>query len=320
MTVVMRSSGVILLLLSAACFGAMGVTGTLAYEQGATVGTLLTTRFVVAAAVWWAVVLASRTSRAELRSISRGDAVLAFALGAVGYAGQAGGYFAALERLEPSLLALIVFTYPAMVAVAAVVIGRERLEARRVIALGLAFAGLVLVVSGAQTGALEPVGVGLGLATAAIYSVYILSSERVSTRLSPGVLATLVCTGAAVSLLPATALLGQLRPGDVTAEGWGWLVTIALASTVLAVSLFFAGLRRVGPTTASILSTSEPFVTVGLAALVLGDALTGAQLAGGLLMLAGVLAVTVRPRARRTVLTRRLAASRAALASASEAR
>ena len=61
-----------------------------------------------------------------------------------------------------------------------------------------------------------------------------------------------------MTLTAGSALLGDLHLGEVDPAGWGWLAGIALVSTVAAVSLFFAGLKRVGPTTASILSTVEP--------------------------------------------------------------
>ena len=72
----------------------------------------------------------------------------------------------------------------------------------------------------------------------------------------------------------------------------GWR-SIAVVSTVGAVGLFFAGLQRVGPTAASILSTLEPVVTVALAFVVFGESLGAAQLAGGALVLAAV--VVARP-------------------------
>jgi drug/metabolite transporter (DMT)-like permease len=63
------------------------------------------------------------------------------------------------------------------------------------------------------------------------------------------------------------------------------------------VSLFFAGLRRVGPTTASILSTAEPVVTVLLTFLVFGELLGPVQLLGGALVLGAVLVLaSYRPR------------------------
>jgi drug/metabolite transporter (DMT)-like permease len=91
-----------------------------------------------------------------------------------------------------------------------------------------------------------------------------------------------------------------LRPDEVSVAGWGWLACLAVVSTVAAISLFFAGLRRVGPTTASILATVEPLVTVLLAFLVFGEALGAVQLVGGALVLAAVPALHVNtPRRRR---------------------
>jgi drug/metabolite transporter (DMT)-like permease len=289
-----RSSGTILILLSAAAFGAMGVLGRLAYADGATVGTLLSVRFLLAAAVSWALLLGTRAGVAELRALSRRDGVLALGLGACGYAAQAGGYFTALTRIDPSLLSLLVYTYPAIVGVAAVGLGRERLDARRVLALACASGGLALVLAGSGTGALDPVGTVLGICTAFVYSAYILVSERVAGRLPSRVLAALVCTGAAGTLTVVSAALGQLRPSEVTAAGWGWLAVIALVSTVVAVALFFAGLRRVGPTSAAILSTVEPLVTVVLALIVFGDVLGPVQVLGGALVLGAVLVLNVR--------------------------
>jgi drug/metabolite transporter (DMT)-like permease len=195
-------------------------------------------------------------------------------------------------------LSLLVYTFPAMVAVAAVALGREALDRRRAAALGLASSGLVLVVAGAGAGALEPVGVALGLAAAVVYSTYILVSDGLAARVSPRVLSALVCTGAAITLTAGSTALGELRPGGPTAAGWGWLTCLAVVSTVLAISCFFAGLKRVGPTTASILATVEPLVTVVLAFAVFGERLGGVQLAGGALVVGAVLVLQLRLGAR----------------------
>ena len=110
--------------------------------------------------------------------------------------------------------------------------------------------------------------------------------------MSPVSLAALVCTGAAVALLVSTIALGQFRPGAICrSPGWGWLACLAAVSTVGAIGLFFAGLRRVGPTTASILSTVEPLVTVALAFVVFGESLGPLQLTGGALVLGAVFMV-----------------------------
>jgi drug/metabolite transporter (DMT)-like permease len=286
-------TGTALCLVSAAGFGAMGILGKLAYDEGATVGTLLSARFTLAAALFWALGAA-----AEVRSLARRDVAIALGLGLVGYAAQAGAYFAALDRIDPGLLALLVYTYPAIVAVAAVALRRERMDARRLAALVLASGGLVLVLGAAGTGQLDPVGAALGMVAALVYSAYILVSEGVAGRIGARVLAALVCSGAAVTLTAGAAVTGQLRPEAVTAAGWGWLACLAVVSTVGAISLFFAGLARVGPTAASILSTAEPVVAVLLAFLVLGDVLEPAQLVGGALVVSGVLVLRGRAPSR----------------------
>jgi len=283
----MPRAGTLLCLASAAAFGAMGIFGKLAYDEGATVGTLLAVRFALAAALFWILVVATGAAR-DLRGLSRRDLCLALALGAVGYSAQAGAYFAALDRLDASLLSLLLYTFPAMVTVAAIVLGRERANRRTAIALVLASAGLTLVLTGAGAGALDPLGTLLGIAAAVIYSAYILTSASIAGRVSPLVLSALVCTGAATTLTLAGVAGGDMHLDSVSATGFGWLAGIAVVSTVGAVSLFFAGLKRVGPTTASILSTAEPVTTVLLAFLVFGESLAAVQLAGGALVVSAV--------------------------------
>jgi drug/metabolite transporter (DMT)-like permease len=288
----MRTSGTLLCLGSGAAFGSMAVFGKLAYAGGATVGTLLAVRFVLAATLFGAAMPAG--ARARLRALEPRDVALALALGAGGYAVQAGGYFAALDRIDASLVALLVYTFPVIVAVAAAALGGERLDAARAAALVFATSGLVLVLAGAGAGALDPLGATLALATAFVYSVYILAGENIARRVGPHLLSALVCSGAAASLTVATALLGELSPGELTASAWVWLACLAAVSTVAAIGLFFAGLRRVGPTNASILSTVEPLVTVGLAFVVFGEQLGPVQLAGGALVLAAGFTIATR--------------------------
>ena len=291
----MPSAGALICLASAVAFGAMAIFGKLAYDDGATVGTLLSVRFLLAAALFWALVAATGAAR-NLRTLARRDVALAFGLGAVGYSAQAGAYFVALQRLDASLLSLLLYTFPAMVTVAAIALGRARANPRTAASLVLASGGLFLVLAGAGAGALDPLGTLLGVSAAVIYTTYILTSAGVAQRLGPLVLSALVCTGAATTLTVGGAVIGDVRPGSVSAAGFGWLAGIAVVSTVGAVSLFFAGLRRVGPTTASILSTAEPLTTVVLAFLASGESLGAVQLAGGALILGAVLVLSAPAR------------------------
>ena len=83
---------------------------------------------------------------------------------------------------------------------------------------------------------------------------------------------------------------------DLTMDAGGWaaLVSLSLVSTVVAITTFFLGLDRVGPSTASIVSAVEPAWTVVLAALVFAERLGGVQLLGGALVLSAVVMLQLR--------------------------
>jgi drug/metabolite transporter (DMT)-like permease len=282
--------GPLLCLLSAVCFGAMSIFGKFAYEAGVSPSALLLVRFVIAAIVLAGLLPLRPAPRPAGRAVA-----VALALGAVGFATQATLYFEALSVMDASLLSLILYTYPLMVTAGAVLLRRDRMTRGRAIALAVATAGTVLVLAGAGGGAVSPLGVALGFGAALTYTVYILVSDRIVQGMPPVLLATLVMTGAAVALSGKALVTGGVELG-FTPAGWFWVACIAIVSTVLATLLFFSGLRRTGPSTAAILSTVEPFVTAALAAMTLGEFLAPAQLAGGLLLLASVVVVQMRPK------------------------
>jgi drug/metabolite transporter (DMT)-like permease len=285
---VSQRTGAALVLASAAAFGVMPVFGKLAFGAGVSVATLLAVRFALAAPVLWGLAAA----RGALPRVRRGVLARALALGAVGYAMQAGLYFLALERMDAGVLSLILYTYPALVTGAAILLGREPANRRRLAALVIASAGLVLVLAGTGAGGFDALGAALAAGAALTYTAYILVSHGVTAELEPLPLAALVTTGAAATLTATALLTGTLSAGFEPA-GWLWLGLASLVSTVLAVALFFSGMSRVGPSTAAILSTLEPPVTVSLAFLTFGEALGALQLAGAAAVLAAAVLVNL---------------------------
>jgi drug/metabolite transporter (DMT)-like permease len=285
--VILGVVGAIYCLLSAVAFGAMAVFGKLAYDEGVTVGDLLLVRFGIAALVMLVIV----RWRGGFAGLTRRTAVAAFAMGAFGYAAQSASYFAALNRIDASLLALLLYFYPVLVMVGAVALGREHWSAQRAGALSLALGGMALVLTGSITGRFDWLGAALGLTSARVYTVYILTGDRLVAGTPPLPLTALVCCGAATTYAVATAVRGGPTSLDSGFAAWGWLLALSLVSTVAAILLFFAGLARVGPSVAAILSIIEALVTISLAALVFGETLSPRQLVGGALVLLAVLLV-----------------------------
>jgi len=292
--------GPALVLFSAACFGAMAIFGKLAFAAGVTTDALVLLRFSAAALILGALLLLRPSLRtqegpAEGRPLWKA-VVVALGLGAFGYAVQATLYFSALERLDAPLVALVLYTFPVMVTIGAVLLGRERLTLPRVAALVTATLGTALVLAGAGGLGFDTVGVLLAFGAAVTYTVYILVSDTVLHRLPPVVLTTLVMTGATIALGLRSLLSGGIDIG-FGGPGWFWIGCIVLVSTILAVLAFFAGLKRTGASTTSILSTFEPVVSAALAAAVLGEMLTPVQLLGAVLVLGAAVIVQLRPRA-----------------------
>jgi len=271
-----RNPGVLFIILSAACYGAMPLFAKLAYASGVAPITLLFLRFAFAAPVMLALVAVRRVR------LPRGRELLALVgLGGVVYVAQALCYFTALTKAPASLVALILYLYPVLVAT--LVFG-ERFALVRAGALVLALGGSALMIGFARAG--SAAGVILAVAAAAIYAIYILMGTSVMKRVPPLAAATVVICSTAVVYGGITAATGPAWPGTLT--GWLSIAALSLVSTVGAIALFFAGLERVGPTSASILSTFEPAVAVALAVLFLGEALTPVRMAGGALVLAAV--------------------------------
>ncbi|RZU22283.1 threonine/homoserine efflux transporter RhtA [Kribbella rubisoli] len=276
-------------LLSAATFGVMAVFGKLAYDAGVSVDALLLVRFGLAGGLLLIVALA----RGSLRNLPRRAVLTGLGMGVFGYAAQSGLYFSALARLDASLVALILYLYPILVMVAAIALRQERASRRRVWALATALVGIGLVLSGALSGQFDVLGVLLALGAPIVYTGYILVGDSLTADVPPLALTALVCTGAFGTFL----VLGLFRGVDLgfAPIGWLWLAAVALISTVAAILFFFAGMARVGPSVASILSIFEPVVTVGAAAVVFGEQLSATQWIGGALVLSAVLIVQWRP-------------------------
>ena len=270
---------------SAIAFGTLSIFAKLAYKNGLGTEQLLAFRFSLAAIGMWAVAFA--VGQSPLRLTSRQMASL-LAVGGVLYTAQAITYFLALRTLPASLAVLIVYVYPSLVVVAGWLFLRRHVSLWHVGALIASFVGVVLLIGGAQF----RLGIGLVFALAAplLYTTFILISEGVMSSVPPVAASAMMMAGTAVVLSVIALTQGQLT-FPTTPQAWAISVGIAIVPTMVAISLFLAGLPRVGAARASLISTLELVVTVTLAILLLGDRFTPLEAVGGVLVLAAVAVV-----------------------------
>jgi drug/metabolite transporter (DMT)-like permease len=208
-------------------------------------------------------------------------------MGAIGYVGQSFCFLTATRYASAGLVALLLYLYPTFVAILSVIFLKERLNRIKVMALALATTGVALIVD-PQGG--QWTGILLAIGSAAIYSVYIIVGTGVMKKVSAISSSTVIFASAGLVYGALTALNGPHWPA--TANGWLALAAITLIATVIPVVTFLAGLKLIGPTDASMLSTLEPVVTVMLAALLFQEELQPVTLLGGGLILAAVIVLT----------------------------
>jgi drug/metabolite transporter (DMT)-like permease len=275
-------TGALLVVFSAAGFGTLAIFGRFAYAAGMDAPTILFLRFSLAALV----MLVWLRLRGEALP-GRPALFWLLGMGALGYVGQSMAYLTALQYASAGLVALLLSLYPAIVALLAALFLREPISRRKGLALLLALLGTALTV-GPATG--EWRGALLAVSGAVIYSIYILVGAHVIKQVSAVQSSAVIFAAAGLAAGGLMLINGPHLP--LTGAGWGAVAGLVLLATVLPVTAFLAGIGRIGPTNASMLSTVEPVVTLLLAQFLLGETISAVTWVGGGLILVAVLLLT----------------------------
>jgi len=274
-----RLFGFLLIFVSAASFGAMPIFARFAYEAGSNPITVLFLRFSIAAVFMLIVMVLRGTAFPRARTL-----IVLVLMGGVGYVGQSLSYFTALTLASAGMVAILLYLYPALVVIFTVLFLKEPITKIKILALIMAMAGTILTIG--PDGGGQSLGIILAITAAIIYSIYIIVGSKVIRKTDAFSSSTVIVVSAGVVSCGLVAVNGGQWPA--TMAGWTSIIAIALISTVLGIVTFLAGLRRIGPANASMLSTLEPVVTVFLAAIVLGEAITFSRIVGGMMVLSAV--------------------------------
>lgn len=277
-----RFTGILLIGISAASFGTLAIFGRFAYADGMDTFTVLFLRFGLSAAFMTFLLILRKEPYPRGRILAQ-----LIGMGAIGYVGQSFLYMTAIKYASAGLVALLLYLYPFFVAVLSVIFLHEKLTRTKIIALVLALVGAALTV-GPVSGQL--IGAVMAIVAALIYSIYIIIGTNVMKHVSP-------VQSSAVIFASAGAVYGMLtfvNGAHFPAGEAGWLAVLGIIfiSTIIPVNTFLAGLDRIGPTNAAMLSTIEPIVTVLLSTWLFGDQLLPIVLVGGGLILTAVVLLT----------------------------
>lgn len=286
--------GILLGLGASLAFATSGVFARPLFEAGWTPGAAVFWRVTVASVVMLPVAL--WTTRRQWRVLA-GEWRTILAFGALAVATAQLMFFAAVDLMDVGIALLVEYMAPVLLVVVAWV--RTRRRPAPLVAAGVvaAVAGLlcVLDLAGATP---DPLGVLFAFGAMVGAASYFVISARPSP-LPPLALAGLgLSVGAAVlgvailvGVLPYAAPMVAVTMLGATLPWWVPVAVMALVAAAVAYSLGVAGVALMGERLASFVSLSEVLFAVVLAALLLGEVPAPIQVAGGLLIVAGVVLV-----------------------------
>jgi drug/metabolite transporter (DMT)-like permease len=247
-------------------------------------------RYVLAALVFLVITLVAERS---LRVAPR-DLVLLLTAAVVLYVNQL-AFVYALHKSTASVLALLLGATPIFAAIAGVLLATETLPRRFWSGALLSFAGVALVAVGAGdevSGSL--VGVLLGVLAAASWAAYSMLITPLMRRYSASRISTIVLSATCVPL--TLTALPQLADQDwsLGRDVWALVVFATLGPLVATNVMWFRSLDRIGPARATLAANLQPFVAAAIAVVLLSESLGLLEVAGGLLIAAGIVAARRR--------------------------
>lgn len=276
-----RLSGIILMFTAACSYGVAAILIKLAYGAGLEPSSLLTLQNALAVAALWPLLwLSGGRLRLSLRQWRR---LLWQGLG--GNFALSVCYFWSAERIDISLLSIILFTYPGLVLAWQLITERRRAGFWELLTLSLAISGSFLAVDpfGAGGTRFDEKGVLLAIGAAVSYAFMNVHGQKLSRELPPLAITSVTSTISTLALVLALPMRSWLRT-DYAPEQWMYIAALALFSTVLPMNLMYPAIRRIGAFHASVVSVAELPCILVLAYLILGERMSAWQSCGGILI------------------------------------
>jgi drug/metabolite transporter (DMT)-like permease len=286
---------------SALLFASKGVVVKLAYQEGLDAETLLALRLGLALPVYLAIGALSFRDRARTgRPLPVRRLVIASALvGLLGYYVASYTDFLGLQYISAQFERMILFTFPLFV----VLFGAWffNLPARRevLIAIAVAYAGLAIMFFGRLDsigGADIALGVAFVLAAAIAYAFYQLLAKPLIASVGPRLFTCIAMTAAAAAALLQFVLTHPLSDLSVSATAFWYSVLLAVGATIAPSFLLAAALHRISAQANSTIGMLSPIGTIILAWIVLGETLSGLDIAGTALVILAVGWISLRER------------------------
>jgi drug/metabolite transporter (DMT)-like permease len=279
--------GLALAIVGSALFSGKAIVVKLAYRYGVDATTLIALRMLFSAPFFAVVYLWTAGKAAPM---SRGDHLRLIAIGLLGYYAASYLSFLGLMYVSAALERLILYLTPTLVLLFSVLFLSKRLQRVDLVALSLAYGGIVLVFW--HDLRLEGRGILMGSAlvfgSAICYASYLVMSGELVRRIGAIRLTAYASIVSTVAVLIQFAALNPLASLVQPAEVYWLSLVNGLFCTVLPMFATMMAVERIGAGSTSLAGMVGPVVTIALAHVFLGEPVSGSQLAGTALVLAGI--------------------------------
>ncbi|MCX7192108.1 MAG: DMT family transporter [Proteobacteria bacterium] len=287
-------SGVVFALLAAVGFSAKAILVKLAYQGGVDAITLLALRmafsvpFFIGVALW--------VGRQHAEPLNAHDRLLVLVLGLIGYYLSSLLDFLGLQYISAGLERLILFLYPTMTVLLSALIYKHTIGKKVAIAMALSYAGIALVFLhdvGMKQGGSVVLGSVLVFLSTLSYSSYLVGVGHAVKRIGTTRFTAYAMVVASAASLMQFVALRPMSALDLPLSVYELSVAMAIFSTVLPVFMLSYAIQRIGSGSASLIGSIGPVSTIYMAYLFLNERISLLQIAGSMLVLAGVLIISL---------------------------
>jgi len=275
-----RLVGILLIVAAAASFATSPIFARIAYDADANPNTFLFIRFAIASTAMFLIMI--------FRGLQwpRGRLLVSLVLiGGVCFAGLNLSFYTALTLTPVNLVIVIAYTYPALVTLLSAIFLKLSITNHKIAALFLTLVGVV-VTTGLDGGG-RYLGIVLAITTAVIYSVYFTFGSLSIRKAGPVPSSAVIFISTTIVYGVLVTIQGLVLPTALS--GWVAIALCALFSTVFGIVCLFAGLKRIDPANAAMISTLEVVVAVALAILILGETMSLSKILGACMIIFAVI-------------------------------
>jgi len=282
-----KTKGILYIILSACAFGIMPILAKLSYRGGANTYSTLFLRFLFAAIMLFYYL---KTKGISMK-LTKKQLILITVIGVFGFTLATSSLYMSYNYISIGMASMIFYIYPSIVTILAYVVYKEKIYSRKIISLMISLIGIYILIDKGSVN-FNIKGIMFAGIAAVLYSLYVLgASHKEFKNINSYVLTFYISCASATVMFMAAKATNNFNI-DISFYALVAILLIAFISTVVALMAFLEGVRLIGPSKASILSTIEPIVSLILGIIILGEPISSRIIIGSIMIVLSVVILT----------------------------